>query len=64
MTLQGNASGGERARNTGKQANDLVDSAWAYIARKAVLPNHPPGRLKFFLLWSRDFCYFTHDSYF
>ncbi|KAJ6889802.1 acyl-CoA dehydrogenase IBR3 [Populus alba x Populus x berolinensis] len=40
--LMGNASGGERAQNAGKQANDLVDSAWAYIARKSVLPNHPP----------------------
>jgi len=56
VTLQGNASGGERAQNAGKQANELLDSAWAYIARKSVLPNHPPpGRLNFFLLWSRDF---------
>jgi hypothetical protein len=64
VTLQGNASGGERAQNAGKQANDLVDYAWAYIARKSVLPNHPPpGRLNFFLLWSRDFV-ILHDSYF
>ncbi|KAF9673266.1 hypothetical protein SADUNF_Sadunf10G0006400 [Salix dunnii] len=40
--LMGNASGGERAQNAGKQANDLVDSAWAYIAKKSVLPSHPP----------------------
>ncbi|CAK7333354.1 unnamed protein product [Dovyalis caffra] len=41
--LLGNASGGERAQNAGKQANDLVDSAWAYIARRSVLPDHPPS---------------------
>ncbi|KAI5581074.1 hypothetical protein POPTR_008G219000v4 [Populus trichocarpa] len=43
--LMGNASGGERARNSGKQANDLVDFAWAYIAKKSVLPDHPASVL-------------------
>ncbi|KAF5738731.1 hypothetical protein HS088_TW13G01632 [Tripterygium wilfordii] len=39
--LMGNASGGERARYSGNQANDLIDSAWAFIGRKFVLPEHP-----------------------
>ncbi|XP_065863699.1 probable acyl-CoA dehydrogenase IBR3 isoform X2 [Euphorbia lathyris] len=40
--MMGNASGGERARNAAGQANGLIDSAWAFIARKSVLPSHPP----------------------
>ncbi|WCJ23452.1 acyl-CoA dehydrogenase-related [Euphorbia peplus] len=40
--MMGNASGGERARNAESQANGLIDSALAFIARKAVLPSHPP----------------------
>ncbi|KAJ8766424.1 hypothetical protein K2173_022483 [Erythroxylum novogranatense] len=41
--IMGNASGGERARNTGTLANCLIDSALDYIARKSVLPDHPPS---------------------
>ncbi|KAJ4968109.1 hypothetical protein NE237_014810 [Protea cynaroides] len=42
----GNASGGERAQYTGKLANALIDSAWAFINQKSVLPDQPPsGRL-------------------
>ncbi|KAK7282168.1 hypothetical protein RIF29_10756 [Crotalaria pallida] len=40
---QGNASGGERARHTGKLANELIDAAWGFIERKSVLPQHPPS---------------------
>ncbi|KAK9084270.1 hypothetical protein Scep_030741 [Stephania cephalantha] len=38
----GNASGGERARNTGKLANVLIESAWKFINRGAMLPDLPP----------------------
>ncbi|OAY56054.1 hypothetical protein MANES_03G198800v8 [Manihot esculenta] len=41
--IMGNASGGERARNAGNQANGLIDSAWAFITRKSILPPHPPS---------------------
>ncbi|KAF2289147.1 hypothetical protein GH714_029112 [Hevea brasiliensis] len=41
--IMGNATGGERARNAGNHANGLIDSAWAFIARKSVLPHHPPS---------------------
>lgn len=41
--MQGNASAGERARNTGAQANELVETALGYIARENVLPEHPPS---------------------
>ncbi|KAF5752184.1 acyl-CoA dehydrogenase family member 10 [Tripterygium wilfordii] len=41
--LMGNASGGERARYTGNIANGLIDSAWAFIGRKSVLPEHRPS---------------------
>ncbi|XP_010486212.1 PREDICTED: probable acyl-CoA dehydrogenase IBR3 [Camelina sativa] len=41
--LMGNASAGERARNTGTQANELIESALGYIARDNVLPEHPPS---------------------
>lgn len=43
LIMQGNASAGERARNTGAQANELVESALGYIARENVLPEHPPS---------------------
>lgn len=43
MIMQGNASGGQRARNAGSQANGIVDSAWAFIERKSVLPDRPPS---------------------
>ncbi|XP_042518244.1 probable acyl-CoA dehydrogenase IBR3 [Macadamia integrifolia] len=44
--VMGNASGGERAQYTGKLANHLIDSAWAFINRRSVLPDQPPsGRL-------------------
>lgn len=42
LVMQGNASAGERARNTGAQANELVDCALGYISRDNVLPAHPP----------------------
>uniref|UniRef100_A0A1J3EF70 Acyl-CoA dehydrogenase family member 10 n=1 Tax=Noccaea caerulescens TaxID=107243 RepID=A0A1J3EF70_NOCCA len=41
--LMGNASAGERARNTGAQANELIEAALSYIARENVLPEHPPS---------------------
>lgn len=41
--MQGNASAGERARNTGAQANELVECALGYIGRDNVLPPHPPS---------------------
>ncbi|CAA7017107.1 unnamed protein product [Microthlaspi erraticum] len=41
--LMGNASAGERARNTGTQANELIEAALSYIARENVLPQHPPS---------------------
>ncbi|XVF62555.1 hypothetical protein PTKIN_Ptkin09bG0017500 [Pterospermum kingtungense] len=40
--LMGNASGGKRAEHTGAQANGLIDSALDFIAKKTVLPDHPP----------------------
>lgn len=43
MTMQGNASGGKRAQLTGKLANSFIDSAWAFIQRQSVLPEHPPS---------------------
>lgn len=43
MTMQGNASGGKRAEAAGKQANRLIDFAWAYIQRQSILPKHPPS---------------------
>ncbi|OIV91981.1 hypothetical protein TanjilG_06609 [Lupinus angustifolius] len=41
--VKGNASGGERARYTGKLANELIDAAWKFIEMKSVLPQHPPS---------------------
>lgn len=41
--MQGNASGGERAKHTGRVANSLIDSAWAVIEQKSLLPEHPPS---------------------
>ncbi|KAK6146188.1 hypothetical protein DH2020_020057 [Rehmannia glutinosa] len=38
----GNASGGERARNAGKKADVLIETAWAFIRRESVLSPHPP----------------------
>lgn len=43
FVMQGNASAGERARNTGAQANELIEAALSYIARENVLPEHPPS---------------------
>ncbi|ERN03166.1 probable acyl-CoA dehydrogenase IBR3 isoform X2 [Amborella trichopoda] len=42
---QGNATGGERAQNTGRLANNLIETAWAFIARDDVLPSRPPSAL-------------------
>ncbi|KAF3456262.1 hypothetical protein FNV43_RR00912 [Rhamnella rubrinervis] len=41
--IMGNASGGERAKYAGEKANALIDSAWAFIKRESVLPDHPPS---------------------
>lgn len=41
--IMGNASGGERAKHTGRVANSLIDSAWAVIEQKSLLPEHPPS---------------------
>ncbi|KAJ0033938.1 hypothetical protein Pint_24468 [Pistacia integerrima] len=41
--LMGNASGGERAQNSGVRANCLIDFALSFIARKSVLPEFPPS---------------------
>uniref|UniRef100_A0A2P2LE15 Uncharacterized protein MANES_03G198800 n=2 Tax=Rhizophora mucronata TaxID=61149 RepID=A0A2P2LE15_RHIMU len=41
--IMGNASGGERARNAGNQANGLIDTAWVFIGRCTVLPEYPPS---------------------
>ncbi|KAG0502639.1 hypothetical protein HPP92_002711 [Vanilla planifolia] len=38
----GNASGGERARLTGKLANVVIDSAWMVINQESLLPKQPP----------------------
>ncbi|KAL0905251.1 hypothetical protein M5K25_027442 [Dendrobium thyrsiflorum] len=38
----GNASGGERAQLSGKQANVLIDTAWMVINTQSLLPNKPP----------------------
>jgi acyl-CoA dehydrogenase len=43
MTMQGNASGGKQAQHTGKIAKSFIDSAWAFIQRQSVLPEHPPS---------------------
>ncbi|XP_058076130.1 probable acyl-CoA dehydrogenase IBR3 isoform X2 [Magnolia sinica] len=40
----GNASGGKGSQHTGKMANVLIDSAWAFINRTSVLPDQPPFR--------------------
>ncbi|CAA6654334.1 unnamed protein product [Spirodela intermedia] len=45
----GNASGGERAQHTGKQANRFIDIALEFIRLPHVLPDQPPsvsGRLQ------------------
>ncbi|KAE9598916.1 putative acyl-CoA dehydrogenase/oxidase, protein kinase [Lupinus albus] len=41
--VKGNASGGERARYTGRLANEIIDAAWQFIERESVLPQHPPS---------------------
>ncbi|XP_058212505.1 probable acyl-CoA dehydrogenase IBR3 isoform X2 [Rhododendron vialii] len=41
--IMGNASGGERAQRAGRKANLLVETAWSFIGRKSVLPQHPPS---------------------
>ncbi|OIT22631.1 PREDICTED: probable acyl-CoA dehydrogenase IBR3 [Nicotiana attenuata] len=40
--IMGNASGGERARRTGERADSFIRTAWSFIQRKSVLPQHPP----------------------
>lgn len=41
--MQGNASGGERAQDSGARANYLIDFALTFVARKSVLPEFPPS---------------------
>ncbi|CAL0334733.1 unnamed protein product [Lupinus luteus] len=41
--VKGNASGGERARHTGRLANEIIDAAWQFIERESVLPQYPPS---------------------
>ncbi|XP_021291318.1 probable acyl-CoA dehydrogenase IBR3 [Herrania umbratica] len=41
--LMGNASGGKRAEHAGRQANGLIASALAFVAKKTVLPERPPS---------------------
>ncbi|GFZ13976.1 acyl-CoA dehydrogenase-like protein [Actinidia rufa] len=41
--IMGNASGGERAQYAGRKANTLIETAWSFIKRKSVLPQHPPS---------------------
>ncbi|KAI8004858.1 putative acyl-CoA dehydrogenase IBR3 [Camellia lanceoleosa] len=41
--IMGNASGGELAQNAGRKANVLIETAWSFIGRKSVLPQHPPS---------------------
>ncbi|XVE82179.1 hypothetical protein DITRI_Ditri15bG0126300 [Diplodiscus trichospermus] len=41
--LMGNASGGKRAAHTGTHANELIDIAFSFIAKKTVLPERPPS---------------------
>ncbi|KAL3641914.1 putative acyl-CoA dehydrogenase ibr3 [Castilleja foliolosa] len=43
--ILGNASGGERARNAGKKADALIETAWDFILRESVLSQHPPQEL-------------------
>lgn len=40
--IKGNASGGERARNAGTQANSIIEAALANISQESVLPKQPP----------------------
>ncbi|XP_059280736.1 probable acyl-CoA dehydrogenase IBR3 isoform X2 [Lycium ferocissimum] len=40
--IMGNASGGERARCAGEKADSFIRTAWSFIQRKSVLPQHPP----------------------
>lgn len=41
--MQGNASGGDRAKHAGRIANSLIDCAWTVIEQKSLLPEHPPS---------------------
>ena len=43
VTLQGNASGGDRARLMGQMANSLIRTAWSFIGRESVLPRQLPS---------------------
>ncbi|XP_052207246.1 probable acyl-CoA dehydrogenase IBR3 isoform X2 [Diospyros lotus] len=38
--IMGNASGGEHAQHAGIKADVLIDTAWSFIGRKSVLPEH------------------------
>ncbi|CAN0877371.1 Probable acyl-CoA dehydrogenase IBR3 [Linum grandiflorum] len=40
--IMGNASGGERARNAGRLANGIIDSALEFISKPRVLPDSSP----------------------
>ncbi|XP_051129616.1 probable acyl-CoA dehydrogenase IBR3 [Andrographis paniculata] len=43
--ILGNASGGKRAHNAGKKADDMIDIAWRFINRESPLPPNPPREL-------------------
>ena len=64
VTLQGNASGGERARYVGNHANELINFAMDFIAQKSVLPEYPPsGNLiieKYIWNWGHQYFYTTY----
>lgn len=61
VSLQGNASGGERAQHVGDHANELINFAMDIIARKSVLPDYPPsGNLiipKYTWTWGYQYFY-------
>ncbi|XP_055818339.1 probable acyl-CoA dehydrogenase IBR3 isoform X2 [Solanum dulcamara] len=40
--IMGNASGGDRARCAGEKTDSYIRTAWSFIQRKSVLPQHPP----------------------
>uniref|UniRef100_A0A0C9RJM2 TSA: Wollemia nobilis Ref_Wollemi_Transcript_14447_2911 transcribed RNA sequence n=1 Tax=Wollemia nobilis TaxID=56998 RepID=A0A0C9RJM2_9CONI len=40
--LQGNASGGERAKSTGSLSSYFINTAWKFINKDLVLPDTPP----------------------
>lgn len=63
VTMQGNASGGERAQHVGAQANKLIEFAMTYIAQNSVLPEYPPsGNSHSAFLFDLEFIISTHQQ--